>query len=74
MTPHLHSTYVPGCYRCDLSEDETWIAVADELPPDGEVVQVKNNGGTTLKRSGRLWFLPDGSMYVYYTPEWWRPV
>lgn len=25
-----------------------------------------------LRRSGRLWFYPDGSMYVYYTPTHWR--
>lgn len=25
-----------------------------------------------LKRKGRLWFTPDGSMYVYYTPTHWR--
>ena len=25
-----------------------------------------------LKRQGRLWFCPDGSMYVYYTPTHWR--
>lgn len=28
---------------------------------------------TTLRRSGRLWFFPDGSMYVYYQPTHWRP-
>ena len=22
MTQHLHATYVPGCYRCELSRDE----------------------------------------------------
>jgi hypothetical protein len=30
-----------------------------------------------LKRiagTGRLWWVPDGSMYVYYTPTHWRPV
>lgn len=27
-----------------------------------------------LKRHGRLWWFPDGSMYVYYTPTHWRPV
>lgn len=26
----------------------------------------------TLKRSGNLWFYPDGSMYVYYTPTHWK--
>ena len=25
-----------------------------------------------LKRKGRLWFVPDESMYVYYTPTHWR--
>lgn len=25
-----------------------------------------------LKRSGSLWFVPDGSMYVYYEPTHWR--
>lgn len=47
--------------------------------PNGVVVEtkiddwrgVRNEG--RLKRSGRLWFLPDGSMYVYYTPTHWRP-
>lgn len=24
-----------------------------------------------LKRVDNLWFLPDGSMYVYYTPTHW---
>jgi hypothetical protein len=27
-----------------------------------------------LKRQGRLWFLPDGSMYVYYHVTHWAPV
>lgn len=28
---------------------------------------------TTLKRQGRMWWYPDGSMYVYYTPTHWAP-
>lgn len=28
---------------------------------------------TTLKRQGNLWWLPDGSMYVYYRPTHWAP-
>lgn len=28
---------------------------------------------TTLTRQGRLWFFPDMSMYVYYTPTHWKP-
>lgn len=25
-----------------------------------------------LRRTGNLWFVPDGSMYVYYRPTHWR--
>ncbi len=27
----------------------------------------------SMKRLGRLWWFPDGSMYVYYTPTHWKP-
>jgi hypothetical protein len=27
-----------------------------------------------LKRRGRLWWYPDGDVYVYYTPTHWRPL
>lgn len=27
-----------------------------------------------LKREGGLWFFPDKSMYVYYTPTHWKPM
>lgn len=26
----------------------------------------------SLKRQNGLWFVPDGSMYVYYTPTHWK--
>lgn len=29
---------------------------------------------STLRRSGRLWFVPDGKMYVYYAPTHWREI
>ena len=52
-----------------------WHQTATELPPDGEVVEVMNGDQvTTLVRQGRLWFFPDCSMYVYYTPRVWRPI
>lgn len=58
-----------------------WIKCSERLPDIGEVVQTKihNQGGErnvqSLKRggNGRLWFFPDGSMYVYYLPTHWRP-
>lgn len=56
-----------------------WVRCADRLPADGKVVETKIDDSRgvrneqSLKRNGRLWFLPDGSMYVYYTPTHWRP-
>jgi hypothetical protein len=57
---------------------ETWNTIADA--PDRVVVETKIDDAhgvrnvTTLKRIGNLWFVPDGSMYVYYTPTHWRPI
>jgi len=53
---------------------EIWTPVADELPAEGVTVKTMSDGGLEqdLKRSGNLWFFPDGSMYVYYTPKFWR--
>jgi hypothetical protein len=74
------------CGRCEeLSEEierlpamNPWICISDALPPDGKIVETKRDdvqgcrNVQTLKRFGRLWFLPDGKMYVYYTPTHWR--
>ena len=55
-----------------------WISVSDDLPEHNKVVETKiddENGcrnETTLKRQGTLWFVPDGTMYVYYRPTHWR--
>lgn len=49
-----------------------WLDI--ETAPEGIVVKTKihdENGSRNeqnLKRSGNLWFIPDGSMYVYYRP------
>lgn len=46
--------------------------------PEGEIVETKiddrrgpRNQQKLFKR-GRLWFMPDGKMYVYYRPTHWR--
>jgi len=55
-----------------------WISTKDQLPEEGVVVDTKisNDEGTRnnqqLKRKGSLWFFPDESMYVYYTPTHWK--
>jgi hypothetical protein len=55
-----------------------WISVQTELPPDDVIVETKidDRGGirneAKLMRHRNLWFLPDLSMYVYYSPTHWR--
>jgi len=51
-----------------------------ETAPEATTVLTKIDDGTgvrneqPLRRSGPLWFFPDGSMYVYYTPTHWQPL
>ena len=58
-----------------------WVLCRDRLPPRDQVVDTKIDDEQGLRNEqrlkqivggGRLWFLPDGSMYVYYTPTHWR--
>jgi len=57
-----------------------WLSVKEYLPHEEEEVETKmddENGlrnVQTLKRKGKLWFTPDMSMYVYYTPTHWRGI
>jgi hypothetical protein len=54
-----------------------WISTKDRLPPNGLVVHAMLGTRrivTDLKRLNNLWFLPDGSMYVYYTPTHWMTI
>lgn len=57
-----------------------WIEVEKQKPERNVVVETKIDDGNGCRNqqdlyrgSGNLWFLPDGSMYVYYTPTHWRP-
>lgn len=54
--------------------NEDWIATDRAVPPNGIVVKTMDSSGRVqeLKRDGRLWFFPDSSMYVYYTPTFWK--
>lgn len=57
---------------------ELWNRITLEKPRDGVTVEtvIWDDQGirnwAELRRSGNLWFFPDGSMYVYYTPTHWR--
>ena len=59
-----------------LRDGAPWTPVADALPPSGQVVQVRTPGGDvrSLIFEVTLWWLPDRSMYVYFTPTHWRPI
>lgn len=56
-----------------------WFDTQTQPPQNGQIVTtcIRDAAGTRneqeLKRQGNLWFLPDGSMYVYYTPTHWKP-
>lgn len=55
-----------------------WTQTKDILPPENEVVETViydkkgRRNEQKMKRRENLWFLPDDSMYVYYTPTHWR--
>jgi hypothetical protein len=55
-----------------------WKKLTEGLPPVGLVVDTKIDDAAgarneqKLKRNGNLWFVPDGSTYVYYEPTHWR--
>lgn len=61
-----------------MSEEQAWMPI--DTAPEGKVVVTKIDDGRgvrnvqTLKREGRLWWFPNGAMYVYYTPTHWRPL
>ena len=55
-----------------------WKLITEENPPKGRVLKTKIDDANgvrneqELKWDGKLWWMPDGSMYVYYTPtHWW---
>jgi hypothetical protein len=67
------ATFTPAEGREEMTD---WNLI--DTAPENEVVQTKIDdekgvrNEADLKRICGLWFLPDGSMYVYYTPTHWR--
>ncbi len=57
--------------------EKPWLPIADA--PEGVVVNTRINDSSgprneaRLKRRGRLWWLPSGEMYVYYSPTEYQP-
>ncbi len=66
-----------------MTTEHPWIAVTNNPPPIGKVVETKIDDARGVRNvqklfvggsNGRIWFFEDGSMYVYYTPTHWREV
>lgn len=59
--------------------DTSWTIIRDNPPEEGRVVQtmIRDEKGERNQRplvlKNRLWWHPDMSMYVYYTPTHWKP-
>jgi hypothetical protein len=60
-----------------------WIQLVypSQVPPENVLVETKIDGDEfgergfcILKRRGKLWFVPDGTMHVYYEPSHWRDI
>lgn len=52
-----------------------WNRTEEKLPPEGqEVVIMNGHVEQTLVYDHGLWWFPDRSMYVYFTPKIWRPL
>ena len=61
-----------------VSISNKWIS-ANNAPENKKVLTaiidasgIRNE--QVLIKKGRLWFFPDMSMYVYYTPTHWQPL
>jgi len=58
---------------------EQWKRTDTDPPPNGVAVLTKIDDAAgvrneqVLRRRENLWFFPDDSMYVYYTPTHWKP-
>lgn len=52
----------------------TWTPISDGRPPEGVLVDVITETGDErqLIYASNLWWVPDRSMYVYFTPVFWR--
>jgi len=55
-----------------------WKSIKEQTPPQGMIINTKiddehgERNIQELKLEGNLWFVPDGSTYVYYSPTHWK--
>ena len=63
--------------RGTFEMETDWINCKLKLPPNNLEVMTKIDDEKgcrceeILRRQNRLWFFPDYSMYIYYTPTHW---
>jgi len=66
-----------------LSEKQDgWLKISEHMPPANTVVMTKiddEHGPRNIQelkcnQLRTLWWFPDCSMYVYYTPTHWKPI
>lgn len=80
---YSHALDYEFCPRCGakmngLCKSDNWIATSEQLPPENQIVDTKIDDEKGLRNecqlifSRNLWWLPDKSMYVYYSPTHWR--
>lgn len=61
-------------------DNRQWISTKEKLPPQKQIVLTKiddqygKRNETRLYFHNHLWWLSDGSMYVYYRPTHWKPI
>ncbi len=66
--------------RLSREDEPHWIATADRLPTQGEIVATKvvHDGKESmharLRLVGALWFHATDDFYMYYDPTHWRPL
>lgn len=57
-----------------------WTHVEKAIPTQGRIVMTKLDdtqgcrNEQPLKLIGRLWYVPNEAIYVYYAPTHWRPL
>lgn len=67
-----------GAKMYGSGKSDNWISTSEQLPPENQIVDTKIDDEKGIRNeqelvySHNLWFLPDKSMYVYYTPTHWR--
>ena len=57
-----------------------WISTKSILPKENQIIltKIKDKKGERniqkLIRKGNLWYTTDFKMYVYYAPNYWKPI